>query len=82
MNGFIKHEKNLVKFGSVVPEITRWQIYMSHSVAVILSGKGKVFPYSLPSVGPRADPGVQTVSAQVTLSHPSSGRLPGLWSPF
>ena len=24
--------------------------------------KGKVFPYSLPSVGPGADPGVQAVS--------------------
>ena len=28
--------------------------------------KGKVLPYSLPSVGPRADPGVQAVSPQVT----------------
>jgi len=28
--------------------------------------KGKVFPYSLLSVGPRADPGVQAVSPQVT----------------
>jgi len=28
--------------------------------------KGKVFPYSLPSVGPGADPGVQAVSLQVT----------------
>jgi len=28
--------------------------------------KGKVFPYSLPSVGPEADPGVQAVSPQVT----------------
>ena len=24
-----------------------------------MNGKGKVFPYSLPSVGPGADPGVQ-----------------------
>jgi len=30
------------------------------------SKKGKVFPYSLSSVGPRADPGVQAVSPQVT----------------
>ena len=30
--------------------------------------KGKVFPYSLPSVGPRADPGEQAVSPQVTWS--------------
>ena len=29
-------------------------------------GKGKLFPYSLPSIGPRADPGVQAVSPQVT----------------
>jgi len=28
--------------------------------------KGKVFPYSLPSVGPEADPGVQAVSPLVT----------------
>ena len=28
--------------------------------------KGKVDPYSLPSVGPGADPGVQAVSPQVT----------------
>ena len=35
-----------------------------------------VFPYSFPSIGPWADPGVQAVSPQVTLSHPPSGRLP------
>jgi len=28
--------------------------------------KGKVFPYSLPSFGPGADPDVQAVSLQVT----------------
>jgi len=32
----------------------------------VVKGKGKVFPYSLPSVGPGADPGVQAVSPQVT----------------
>ena len=47
-----------------------------HSVAVSdvvmtatrrpIGKKGKVFPYSLPSVGPGADPGVQAVSPQVT----------------
>jgi len=31
-----------------------------------VKGKGKVFPYSLPSVGPGADPDVQAVSPQVT----------------
>ena len=30
----------------------------------------------LPSVGPGADPGVQAVSPQVTISHPPGGRLP------
>jgi len=38
--------------------------------------KVKVFPYSLRSVWPGADPGVQAVSPQVTLSHPPGGRLP------
>ena len=38
--------------------------------------KGKGFPYSIPSVGPGADAGVQAVSPQVTVSHPHSGRLP------
>ena len=28
--------------------------------------KGKVFPYSLPSIWPGGDPGVQAVSPQVT----------------
>jgi len=38
--------------------------------------KGKGFPYSIPSVGTGADPGVQAVSLQVTVSHPPGGRLP------
>ena len=38
--------------------------------------KVKAFPYSMPSVGPGADPGVQAVSPQVTVSHPPGGRLP------
>ena len=33
---------------------------------VMVKGKGKVFQYSLPSVGPGADPGAQAVSPQVT----------------
>ena len=41
-----------------------------------VKGKGKGFPYSTPSIGPGADPGVQAVSPQVTVSHPPSGRLP------
>jgi len=41
-----------------------------------LTDKGKVFSYSFPSIGHGADPGVQAVSPQVTLSHPPGGRLP------
>jgi len=40
--------------------------------------EGKGFPYSVPSVGPGADPGVQAVSPQVTVSHTPGGRLPWL----
>ena len=43
---------------------------------VDVKGKCKVLPYSLPSVGPKADPNVQAVSTQVTLIYSSSGRLP------
>jgi len=39
-------------------------------------GKVNGFPYSLPSVGPGVDPGVQAVSPQMTISHPPGGRLP------
>ena len=43
---------------------------------VRLKVKVKAFPYSIPSVGPGADPGAQAVSPQVTVSHPPGGRLP------
>ena len=42
----------------------------------MVKSKGKGFPYSTPSVGPEADPGVQAVSPQVTVSHPPGGMLP------
>ena len=38
--------------------------------------KVKAFPYSIPSTGSGADPGVQAVSLQVTVSHPPGGKLP------
>ena len=47
--------------------------------ATVGDKKVKVFPYSLPSVGLGADPGVQAVSPQVTWSesrHIPSSRLP------
>ena len=38
--------------------------------------KVKAFAYSIPSVGPGADPSVLAVSPQVTVSHPPGGRQP------
>ena len=46
------------------------------SDVVYVKGKGKGFAYSIPSVGPGVDPGVQAVSSHVTISHPPGGRLP------
>jgi len=59
---------------------TWWQRMTSATLCAagwrLTSKKGKGFPYSTPSVGPRADPGVQAVSLRVTVSHPPGGRLP------
>ena len=54
----------------------RYQTTTREGNASIQVKIGKEFPYSLPSVGRRADPGVQAVSPQVTISHPPGGRLP------
>ena len=48
----------------------------AYAVIIISSKIGKSFLYSIPSIGPGADPGVQAVSLQVTVSHPPGGRLP------
>jgi len=59
---------------------TCWSTTLNHSQGNVISinwyKKGKGFPYSLPNVGPGADPGVQAVSPQVTISHPPGSRLP------
>jgi len=51
------------------------QINYSHLCPPFLV-KRQVLPYSLLSVGPGADPGVQVVSPQVTFKLSLSGRLP------
>ena len=59
------------------PTDTRWSLRLVP--AVRRRGKGKVFPYSSPSIRPGADPGVQAVSPQVTWSesrHRPGSRLP------
>ena len=53
-----------------------WNTFSLNMVRWEYKGKDKDFPYSLPSVGPGADPGVQAVSQQVTVSHPPGCRLP------
>jgi len=58
------------------PLTLRIQFYHTIVVLLLCSKKGKGFPYSIPSVGPGADPSVQAVSLQVTVSHPPGGRLP------
>ena len=59
---------------------SRWPTVSSKQQLPSSNIKGKVvFPYSLPSVGPGADPGVQAVSPQVTSSesrHRRGSRLP------
>jgi len=51
-------------------------IPITHTLKHSMTIKVKGFPYSIPSVGPGVDPGVQAVSLQVTVSHPPGGRLP------
>jgi len=56
-------------------DISLWGMrcqYISWGIKV----KVKAFPCSIPSVGPEADPGLQEVSLQVTVSHSLGGRLP------
>ena len=63
--------------GFILPKLPKLDLTTdAEYVANLGKGKGKGFPYTTPSVGPGADPGVQTVSLQVTVSHPPGGRLP------
>jgi len=41
--------------------VVAWSVGVCTSVCWDTGVKGKVFPYSLPSTGPGADPGVQPV---------------------
>ena len=65
--------------GQMVKVFTGWIFFQSPSHYCRSTGwtksKGKGFPYLLPSVGPGADPNVEAVSLQVTISHLPGGRL-------
>jgi len=61
--------EDLLRYSNKIESSDLRQCPYDHAKKAYLSGitvKGKVFPYSLPSVGPGADPGVQAVSPQVT----------------
>ena len=64
-----------VRFCSACPfhSAYTYRLYLHGAAYGGKKGKCKGFPYSMPSVGPGADPGVQV---QVTVSHPPGGRLP------
>ena len=44
---------------------------LGYTLCKVPSKKAKSFPYSIPSVGPGADPGVQAVSLQVAVKSSS-----------
>ena len=69
----------LPSFNTVLAYLLMLQFRLRSSGLTAKKVKGKVFPYSLPSVGPGADTGVQAVSPQVTWSesrHIPSSSLP------
>jgi len=53
---------------SDVSVYTKQHIYFNKQISAVQYNikKGTVFTYLLPSVGPRADPGVQEISPHVT----------------
>ena len=60
----------------IVPRSDFQIVYTVLLITTTVGGYKKGFPYSALSVGPGADPGVQVISPQVTVSHPPGGRLP------
>jgi len=69
---FSTYPKGSVLLNPAQPEVAA----VKKALAMCVKGKGKGFPYSIPSVGPGADPAVQAVSPRMTVSHPPGGRLP------
>ena len=58
--------------------VSQYVIAKVNGHLLLIKAKRKGFPYSIPSVGPGADRGVQAVSPQVTISHSPGDRLPFL----
>jgi len=61
-----QHNNNINAFDGPLSRASRVRWCKKHPLTPYLCGKGKGFPYWLPSFGPRADPSVQAVSPQVT----------------
>jgi len=70
---FNRHGLITIIFGISVTEkvgnqsVLYFPPHLTSASALPGKGKGKGFPYSIPSVGHGADPGVQAVSLQVTV---------------
>jgi len=60
-----RSERLFSLIGVIFPGYEGYAYTPLFKVGGTVKGKGKVFPYSLPSVRPGADPGVQAVSPQV-----------------
>ena len=70
MCGHLRSVKIVFTHWDVSSHIPFRSVPASTRSAMKVKKRGKGFPYSIPSVGPGADPGVQAVSLQVTVSHP------------
>ena len=71
----VRHPWVVKGFGVPVSWHSNCQVTVTlHGSYSISHVKSKVLPYSLPSVGSGADPGVQAVSPQVTISHFPDGK--------
>ena len=67
------HMARLMPLPLTVSCFSKIQIGFTFLAPAQLGKKGKVFPYSLPSVGPGADPGVQAVTWVVPEKGPLNG---------
>ena len=74
MKSFVRNVSSVAISFVFMPTIFQVIVTLSKKIKV------KAFPYSIQSAGPGADPGVQAVSPQVTVSHPPGGRLPLLYA--
>jgi len=61
-----------------IDQVSQFSSYVCSGPSSHLTTNGKSFPYSLPSVGPEADPGLQAVSLASRRASPPLGRPRGV----